>query len=113
MRYLIADYLTTEQKARACRYYYINHGRTEDGYCPLGAALNPLVYKAPGVPEVVEALLAQTNHTWRARGELWLDAVAIRRAVSQFVSAWDIGAISSLSEALGLDAETAAAYATE
>lgn len=110
MRYPIADYLTTEQKVRACRYYYIDHGRTEDGYCPLGAALNPLVYKAPGVPEIVEALLAQTKHTvsWT-----WQNHEAIRRAVSQFVSAWDIGAISSLSEALGLDAETAAAYATE
>lgn len=102
-RYAIADYLTDEQKRRACAGRYRARPRNRRlrdsrGCCPLGRALDE-VGCAPVPSRVASAIIAPRPITedW----DTWTD---IADAASEFIWAWETGALTpgGLAEALGV-----------
>lgn len=92
--YEIAKYLTEEQKAKACRYYYRKFGRTDDGYCPLGAAFySAFQIKAPLAFDVALAVELPAPASLADEQRLF-------HAITVFMRDWDAMVIPSLSEAL-------------
>lgn len=104
MTYAIAQYLTDEQKQRACEAVYVPlkvDGRLPraNGCCPLGVALWPGESAACPIPygvfdQLISLRQAENTHQ---------DYAAVIDGASIFIANWDSGRITDLYAALGVE----------
>jgi hypothetical protein len=90
-RYKIANYLTEDQRNRACSVPYMLNPRgervTDDGYCPLGMALQGSGFFTPLASRVGSILMPNSQ------GSKAFDKLV--RAAAEFTHDWDDNYICS------------------
>ena len=116
-RYAIADFLPLHARQAACGHnYHRRFGafgivgspvgpRDEQGFCPLGRALQAMEQTRSPIPvptEVRDAVIAYWSEPGHGEPPVPLNAAGLRLEAQAFIQAWDHGQIADLAEVLGV-----------